>query len=167
MNIDYLASFAATLLAISLASERLVTYLKTLFPRLGVERRNLLGEVDAKADRPRRLTVHVIAFLSGWVTAGFMVGENFNAFGSILFEFGKSNVGLPVWIVGILAGSGSAFWNNVLGYTKAVKDVRARDAVEVEGAGGGKVAERNVYPAFLRQAAETGHPDFLELEKRV
>ncbi len=95
MTINDLSELATTLLAISLASERVVTILKTTFPVwLADEKKTEAQEVDLVADRSRRLLVLFISFLASWITAAFLADNpdgkdwiDLNFFGSI--SFGK------------------------------------------------------------------------------
>ncbi|QMW01501.1 hypothetical protein [Spirosoma foliorum] len=92
-------------------------------------------ETDLVADRLRRILVLLIAFFASWLTA-FFVEESLSSSatydlimlvkGAIPFGDGKGAVKLPVPIIGLLASGGSSLWNNVLGYTKAVKDIRSQ-----------------------------------------
>jgi hypothetical protein len=122
MAIDILSTFVALILAISLAAERLVSILKTFFKWLDEKKAN------AGAEKVRRIVVLVIAFLAAWITAAFLTeGGGWSLFGSIVVSDGHT---LPAWLVGFLASGGSALWNNILGYTKAVKDIRKEQLPE-------------------------------------
>lgn len=132
MTVDTLSALVAMLLAVSLTAERCVTIVKTFAPvLLGTARLKEDGtSEDATRDRPRRIAVHALALATAWITAAFLAGSgdggrSFDFFGRILF--GESQ-GLPVPIVALLASGGSAFWSNILGYTKAVKDIRLKDS---------------------------------------
>lgn len=123
MAIDILSTFIALILAISLAAERLVSILKTFFGWLDEKKGN------AGAEKRRRVAVLLIAFLAAWITGAFLTeGGEWDLFGSIVVS---DNHTLPVWLVGFLASGGSAFWSNILGYTKAVKDIRKEQLPEV------------------------------------
>jgi len=130
MSIDALSSLVAVVLAVSLAAERLVTVLKTAFPaQLADEQKTEAQEVDLVADRPRRLLVQLLAFAAAWLTATFLTTNDLTQLGlSSPFKPVQLAAGgavtLPAYIVGLLASGGSAFWNNVLGYTKALKDTK-------------------------------------------
>jgi hypothetical protein len=129
MDIVDLSATVAMLLTISLATERLVSVVKTLSPTwFADEKKNEAKEVDLIADRWRRIRVQLVAFLCAWVTAAFLVkvteGQSFN-FIEAVFN-GTVDLGTiepPTWIVGLLASGGSAFWAQVVGYTSAVKDI--------------------------------------------
>jgi hypothetical protein len=111
------------ILAVSLASERLVTIIKTLLPEwLADEKKTAAQEVDLVRDRWRRIRVILLAFLSAYVTSSLLVG-NFNPFLDVRIIDGHP---LPLIVLAFLASGGSAFWSNLLGYTKAVKDIRVQ-----------------------------------------
>lgn len=131
MSINDLSEMTTTLLAISLASERVVTILKTSFPVfLADEKKTAAQEVDLIADRNRRLLVLLISFVASWTTASFIADTpgtviKSTFFGSITFGTPENGeTAFPVWILGLLASGGSSLWSNLLGYTKAVKDVQ-------------------------------------------
>jgi len=111
------------LLALSLASERLVTIVKTVFPWLTEENKTEAQEVDLVKDRPRRLMVQFLAIAASWVTTS-LLANSFNPFASLVLGQQPNQVSLPLIVVAILASGGSALWNNILGYTKAVKDTK-------------------------------------------
>ncbi len=121
MNMDLFNLLVPVLIGISLMSERIVTVFKTAFPWLTEERKTRAKEVDLVADRWRRLAVQVIAFLASWLVAS-LLPEDGHLFGSLEIGSGADVRSVPVWLVGLLASGGSAFWNNVLGYSKGLKD---------------------------------------------
>lgn len=132
MTINDLSEMTTTLLAISLASERVVTILKTTFPVwLADEKKTETQEVDLVADKSRRLLVLLISFAASWITASFLADKpgllHSNFLGTISFGSAEGNTtDFPVWIMGLLASGGSSLWSNFLGYTKAVKDVQTQ-----------------------------------------
>lgn len=133
MSIDDLHSFVVMLLAISLASERVVTFLKNLLPEvLADEKKNDASETDLPRDRWRRVMVQSIGFVAAWAICAFLTADpGWNPGGSMRFgENGTSS--LSAWIVGLLASSGSALWSSVLGITSATKDLR-KQAVASQG----------------------------------
>jgi hypothetical protein len=118
----------AYLLAASVASERLVTIVKTFLPTLAEEKKKPTQEVDPVADRWRRVSVLGTAILSAWITVGLSAPGNAEniSFGNFL-PFATVEIGalsLPLVLVAVLVSGGSALWNNLLGYTKAVKDTK-------------------------------------------
>ena len=122
--LDLLVPF---LVALSLASERLVTLVKTLFPWLTVEKQTPAQEVDLIEDRPRRIIVQLLAFAAALITT-MLVANTGNPFAQV--PVGKE-LRIPVYLVAFLASGGSAFWNNVLGFTKAAKDVKQVEKASV------------------------------------
>jgi hypothetical protein len=135
MPIESLSATIAVLLSISLATERLVTIIKTIYPPLAVEKKNQAGETALAADRPRRLVLQALALAAAWVTAGFLADEahrilfgtvHWKVFGLYWQAFGWVKAGevlIPVPIVAVLASGGSAFWTQLLQYIGAVKDI--------------------------------------------
>jgi hypothetical protein len=119
-----LSATIAVLLSVSLATERLVTIVKTMFPALAVEKKTAAGETALAPDRPRRLALQALALAAAWTTASFMTGDGpgeltWNPFGHV--QAGDLTIWVP--IVAILASGGSAFWTQLLQYTGAVRDI--------------------------------------------
>ncbi len=108
------------ILAVSIASERLVTLIKTIFPSLaaapatGQPEKSTLGIV-------KKVLLMVIAFGCSSLTAYFLPQP---------ITIGTVNI--PVLIMGLLASGGSAFWTNVLGYVSALKDLNNQKAVQTK-----------------------------------
>jgi hypothetical protein len=131
---DQFSSLVAILLAISLATERLVTIVKTIWPNsLGEESLDSNGIVDQKKDRGRKLIIQFLSFLFAWLTSSFLTGaESLDLFGWIKVGGGDDPLKVHVVAVALLSMGGSAFWNNILGYTKAVKDIKVNEKSEKE-----------------------------------
>lgn len=117
MPLDTLSDLSALLLAISLATERLVVIAKTLLPRLGEERPPAPGESADEADRARRLTVLGVAYLCALITA-WLIADGWT------IEYGASRREISIFGVALLASGGSAFWTQIVGFASAAKDVR-------------------------------------------
>ncbi len=122
-----LQGILAYLIAMSLASERLVAILKTFVPTLSEEAKKDNQEVDLIRDRNRRLVLQGFAILSSWITVGLSaptIGGDLPSLGAFApfhpISFGTFS--LPVILLAVLTSGGSALWNNVMGYTKAIKD---------------------------------------------
>lgn len=135
MLIGDLSDLSALILAVSLATERLVVVLKTIFPRaLAVEREPVGDELPDEADRARRLTVMAAAYGSALVVSMLIAGESASVAGlSIPFYVGLGDARIPVPLLALLASGGSALWNNVVGFTGAVKDIRRLERRELQG----------------------------------
>lgn len=117
MPLDNLSDLSALLLAISLATERLVVIVKTVFPRLGEERPPSPGQTADEADRLRRLSVLGVAYLCALATA-WLIADGWT------IEYGAGKRVISVFGVALLASGGSAFWTQVVGFASAAKDVR-------------------------------------------
>ena len=125
--ITEISKLVSIILAISLASERLVVFLKTLIPWLA-DKPATDQSVYPKNDTVRRIIVMLIAFLAAWLTSGFLAeaGKPFG-FGYIKIS---DQLFLPCGIMGLLASGGSAFWTNILAYTSAAKDINNQKVVQ-------------------------------------
>src|SRR5437868_2835243 len=75
MNLDLLTAFTTVILAVSMASERLVTTIKTMFPRLADEKKTPAQEVDLVADRPRRLILYALGVVTSWLSAALLAND--------------------------------------------------------------------------------------------
>lgn len=121
MPLDNLSDLAAVLLAISLATERLVVIAKTVFPKLGEERPPAPGESADEADRMRRLSVLGVAYVCALATA-WLVADGWT------IEYGAGKRVISIFGVALLASGGSAFWTQVVGFASAAKDVRKMES---------------------------------------
>jgi hypothetical protein len=128
MSLDDLNAFVAILLAIGLAGERFVTFLKNLAPGLLADQpRDDTGHPRTSSEKWRRVVVQFIGFLACWLVASFLTADGKM---DMLGHFKWSeNSKLPIWVVGMLASSGSAMWASVLGITSAAKDLRKQAVV--------------------------------------
>ncbi len=113
---DSLVKLITLILAISLAGERLVAFIKTLFPWLAGDP-NSTEAANTNKEISRKTIVMAIAFLSCWLTA-YLVKENTDGTSDALK--------MPAIFLGLLASGGSAFWTTLLGYTKAVRDIKVQ-----------------------------------------
>ncbi|HEU5170710.1 MAG TPA: hypothetical protein VFU46_09235 [Gemmatimonadales bacterium] len=122
MSINDLSAFVATLLAVSLATERLVVVAKTSFPTwLADEKKTPAQETDLIRDRWRRIRVQLVALAAAWVTAAALA--NFDPTGEV--PLGADGSGsIPVPLLALLSMGGSALWTSIVGYASALKDIR-------------------------------------------
>jgi hypothetical protein len=121
-TLNSLGVLSALILSISLAAERFVTIVKTLFPKLDIEKTTPAGETDLTADKPRRLTILALALTASYVTVG-LVFNTFNPMARV--TAGESSY--YVWLIALLGSGGSAFWNGVVSYTKEAKEARSAE----------------------------------------
>ena len=145
MNFEILSTLVALILAVSLAAERLVAMLKNVLPWLRSTENNTLisnkiggGMSQAGMEGKmgildfgymRSQMVMAIAFLASWFTAAFFAeGESLISlnkfFGTVQLQSGQDPLEIPVILLAILASGGSEFWKNILGYTKAMRDIK-------------------------------------------
>jgi hypothetical protein len=107
--------------ALVLATERLVTGLKTVFPIwLEDERKNTAGEVDLVADRPRRLRVQALAFAAALALARGIAGPAAEAVEDT-GSAGGARV-LPLVVVALATCGAAAFWTQCIQRLSAAKD---------------------------------------------
>jgi hypothetical protein len=151
VRIQELQTILAVVLAVSLATERLVAITKTVFPQLD----------DARPwsnEQMRRLVVQLVALLAAWVSAALFVDGDLSLAQALVHRIGTGGNGVPVPLVALLATGGSAFWSQVVQYSSSVKTIAAvrRDvAVARHGATreGGAATPRNNDLGGLRAAA--------------
>jgi hypothetical protein len=109
--LDSLTSFATVLLALSVASERLVELIK------GASQRLTGKKEDAATERWRQLGIHWISVLASWIVV------------MLTQEYIVTTLSLKTWGPGeiaaftILASGGSSMWNSILSYLLTLKGV--------------------------------------------
>jgi hypothetical protein len=134
-SIDQIIALAVAMIAIGACAERFVVAIKTLIPWLAEERKTEAQEVNLKEDKWRRFAVLALSFGGAWVTAAFLAEQSVVVAGSattvrsfdLFGRIGLAQMSLPAPIVGLLASGGSAFWNSVLGYARAAKDIKVQE----------------------------------------
>lgn len=115
---DSLVNFIQILIALSIASERLVEIVKGFWPFLNNTNK------DAKKEGWRRVILHVLAAVSGIVTALLAqqwVGDAFPD---------GWNTPVALLAIGLLISGGSGFWNVILSYLLQVKNLKKKDALK-------------------------------------
>jgi drug/metabolite transporter (DMT)-like permease len=104
---------AITLLAaLSVATERLVEIIKGAIPPLNNTAK------DSTLEGFRQVALHLLAAISGFVSA-WMAGATMPG----VLPSSWNNYGGYV-IIGFLVSGGSGFWNSILSYAKATKDIK-------------------------------------------
>ncbi len=111
MNIDKLSTIVALIMALSVASERLVEIIKGFFKDLDKE------NPDPEKEARRRSYLQILAVCSGILTA-------FLAQSAIPDDIHKPGDHLSILALGLLASGGSGLWNSVLTYFGKVKDIK-------------------------------------------
>ncbi len=115
MDTTKLTTVISLLIALSIASERLVDIIKGLVPWLNQQRRKPAEEGWRKA------ALQILAVIAGITTAWL-------ASAAI-----PKGVGIPddwtgTLALGLLASGGSGFWNSILTYVANAKDLKAAEA---------------------------------------
>ena len=123
MDLTKLTAIVTLILALSVASERLVEIIKGFVPSLGKE------NPDPTEEARRGSYLQILAVLAGILTA-------FLAQDYIPKEIGDSTKGWAIFGLGLLASGGSGFWNSVLTYVTKVKDIKKVEAEEKKKAVG-------------------------------
>ena len=113
MDIEKLTGLVTLLIALSVASERLVEILKGVIPFLGQEFTD-----DAKKEGRSRSALQFLAVLAGVVTA--LLAKP--VLGDAIPQAMQNPTG--VLALGLLASGGSGFWNSILGYFMQVKELK-------------------------------------------
>ncbi|MDD5261205.1 MAG: hypothetical protein PHD76_05080 [Methylacidiphilales bacterium] len=117
MGIDQLSSLVALILALSVASERLVEILKGLSPFLNTQ------NVNPVLEGRRKAMLQFMAMLGGVLTSWL-------AWPAINTVKGLDSINpyAGVLALGLLASGGSGLWNSVLTYFSMVKEVKKNEA---------------------------------------
>ncbi len=122
---DNLSLAVAILVALSVASERLVEIIKGMIPFLA----NKIEDNPAK-ERWRKVVLQVLAVGAGIFTAWLAKDVINAAFPNWGFQ--------GIWALGLLASGGSGFWNSIAAYLLKVKDIKGvelnRDITTLRGA---------------------------------
>ncbi|MFC0513785.1 hypothetical protein ACFFGT_06225 [Mucilaginibacter angelicae] len=121
MDLTLIMKLISIVLAISLASERLVAFFKTLIPPLAGPQPPNVEPEKGPWEWGRKIIVMLIAFFASWIAAAFL-NEKFDLRGCYLLS--TTGPCIPFVIIALMASGGSAFWTNLLGYTKAIKDIQ-------------------------------------------
>ena len=114
---EKITAIITMLLALSIASERLVEIVKGLIPWLDKQ------NPDPKGEGMRRTCLHVLAVIAGVLTA------------YLAKDYIPEDVARPTgsWAIlglGLLASGGSSLWNSVLSYLSNVKDLKKIEVVK-------------------------------------
>jgi hypothetical protein len=118
MDIGNLTAIVSILVALSVASERLVEIIKGLFSFLNTE------SSDPTKERLRRVALQALAVVAGIITA--LLAHP--AIKDVVPGLSSHWTGIVA--LGLLASGGSGFWNAILGYVLNVKDIKKAEAVQ-------------------------------------
>ncbi|MDE4645149.1 hypothetical protein [Klebsiella quasipneumoniae] len=115
-----LENIITMLIAISIASERVVEIIKGYFPWLNLEKQ------DPVIEGQRKSALQLLAVVAGIVTAFLtqpFVAGSFSAF---------KHPDLMILCIGLMASGGSAFWNAILNYLLQVKNLKKQQVNSVK-----------------------------------
>ncbi len=115
MDATQLTAIISVILALSIASERLVEIIKGFIPALDKQ------DLDQKAEGRRRSYLQILAVFSGVLTA-------FLARDYIPSEIAAPTESWSILGLGLLASGGSGLWNSVLTYVTKAKDIKNVEA---------------------------------------
>lgn len=125
---ELLSTLVALLVALSVASERLVEIVKGLIPALDNE------NADPRREGWRKAAIQSLAVLSGVVTA-LLARPALE--GVLPNPWDKTGTYVAL---GFLTSGGSGFWNGILGYLQNVKEIKKAVASKEKLVGAGGVA---------------------------
>jgi hypothetical protein len=113
MDPDKLSTIVTLLVALSVASERLVEIIKGYFPSLNLELK------DPKQEGRRKANLQFLAVVAGIVTA---------LLARPVLPAGLPGGILPTLALGLLASGGSGFWNSIQSYVLKLKELKKAQA---------------------------------------
>lgn len=118
MDVSSLATIVTLIIALSVASERLVEIVKGYVPALNQ------AKEDLKAEGRRRSAIQALAVVAGILTA-FLAAP-------ALPEGTVPNNWMAKLALGLLASGGSGFWNSVQGYVSQAKEAKKAEAKKIQ-----------------------------------
>lgn len=134
MTLSILQSLAVVMIALSAANERLVEIIKSMFP-------HQLGSppavtppvpVDPRQEARRQRRVQFVSLLCAWVVSAFVLYSQAGAKHAFYECFwapfpvtsGPDAFTVPTFVLALLTSGGAAFWNSILDFTKAAKQIK-------------------------------------------
>jgi hypothetical protein len=121
-SLETLYVTVSLILALSMASERLVEIVKGAIPPL-----NRQNDGDPKKEGWRKMGVQLLAVVCSLVTAFLSRDALSEALGTTLADGQIAGLG-------ILASGGSSMWNSILVYLMKVKDLKEAQVVQLQSA---------------------------------
>lgn len=122
MDTTKLVAIVSIILAVSIASERLVEIIKGFIPVLDKENDNQMVE------SMRRACLHILAAIAGMLTAWL-------ARDYLPTEVAKPADSWAIVGLGLLASGGSSFWNSILTYFLMVKNIKELEVIRQRSKG--------------------------------
>lgn len=118
-----LSALLSVIIAVSLASERVIELLKKWFPNVGKAR------PDATQESRRQGMIQLLSAVMGTIIAWL----SHNQLAAMLPESLGHYMGWPTYIaIGLMSSGGSGFWNSILDVIRAIKiDREAKAELQV------------------------------------
>jgi hypothetical protein len=111
MDATKLAAFVSLMIALSVATERLVEIIKGFFAYLSN------AQPDERSERHRKSALQLLAVVAGIFTA-------WSSSSYIPAEIAKPTETWQIIGLGLLASGGSGFWNSIATYVLKLKDLK-------------------------------------------
>lgn len=118
---DQLGPVVTALVALSIATERLVDIVKSVIPRLDQKKD------DPVAEGRRKAGLQVLAGIAGVATA-FLAQPALNTAIPTAWQSPTA-----IFVLGLFASGGSGFWNSIQNFTLNAKDVKKIEAQQMAG----------------------------------
>src|SRR5690606_27621353 len=104
---------------------------------------------NLKEEKIRRVIIQTISFFSGTLTAIILSTNWFTDSTDIWNYYYEEGKPMNVFVLGVLSSAGSVFWTQILGYSKAIKDVKKQEA-QIERAAASRSEELAVRRATIK-----------------
>lgn len=134
MTLSILQSLAVVMIALSAANERLVEIIKSTFPTwlAAPPVTNPPALIDGRREMRRQRRVQLLSILCAWIVAAFVLYSQSSwkgAFYQCLWSpfpisSGTDTFTVPTYVLALLTSGGAAFWNSILDFTKAAKQIK-------------------------------------------
>jgi len=121
-----LAILSTYVLAVSTANERLVALIKTLVPWLSEKPVDATGLFNSTHERRRAFVLQLITLAVAMLSTYLLTEKG----GLKICIDPKLPDCYDFWVIGLLSLGGTAFWNSILGYANALKDVKREEVAE-------------------------------------
>jgi hypothetical protein len=134
MTLSILQSLAVVMIALSAANERLVEIVKSLFSTWFIAPPPTIPPAltDARREMRRERRVQLLAIFCAWIVASFVLYSQASWKGPwyeclwapFPISSGADAFTIPTYVLALLTSGGAAFWNSILDFTKAAKQIK-------------------------------------------
>jgi hypothetical protein len=140
MSTPTLEATLGMILAVSIASERLVEIIK------GYSKYLSSAHADPQKESHRKAYIQLSSVVAGLFTAFLCAPVLASQFYIDSSEYSKERI-LFLVAIGLLASGGSGFWNAILGYVLEVKNMKKSAALNEKNKSDPSLESSDVYPA--------------------